>query len=362
MNKSALDYAIIAAETIMNKFSVEDLPPANHFHYHQGVFLAGVERLYNLTNDEKYKNYIKAWVDIYIDENGNCKTCNLDMFDDIQPGILLFNLYDTTKDERYKIMLDTLYKNIEMWPTNAKGGVWHKKFLKNQMWLDSMYMMGVFSSMYAKRFNKSYMFDKIYTQAKLMYTYMKNPKTGLLYHMWDDSKEESIVNNKTGIIEVSWGRALSWYVVALSEILEQLPKKHYLRQKFIDIEIELLNSIIKYQDKISGQWYQVVDRINDTQNFTESSCTALFTYAIAKCINLGILDKSYCEYALKGYKGTLDKIEIKNNEFVMKDICVGTGFGNGKLDYYYSRPTRENDLHGVGAFLLMTTEIYKMEK
>lgn len=359
-NKTALDYAKMGAAAIMDKFTPETLPPAGRFHYHQGVFLAGVEKLYNITGDEKYRNYIKEWVDLNIDSNGNSTTCYLTEFDDIQPGILLFDLYKTTGNERYKKMLDRMIRAIEMWPTNAKGGVWHKYYNPNQMWLDSMYMMGYFSSKYAAEFKHTYMFEKVYTQMKLMYENMRNPKTGLLYHMWDDSKAVPVTDRESGLIKHHWGRAIGWYVVALAEILELMPKEYHLRQEFADIEAELLTVLAKYQDKDSGLWYQLVDKADDQRNWQESSCSALFTYAMAKALRIGIIDESFKENIIKGYNGVLSMTEMRDGVFTLTGVCIGTGFGNGTEQFYFDRPVVENDLHGMGAFLLMCTEINKI--
>lgn len=357
-NINALDYAKMGAQALMDKFTVETLPPVNHFHYHQGVFLAGVERVYKLTGDEKYKKYIKAWADMHIDKEGNAPYQADTIFDDVQPCLLLFDLYRETNDERYKIMMDRSFRNVEMWPTNAKGGVWHMKFMDNQMWLDTMYMMGVFSARYAKEFDVPYMFEKIHKQMKLMREYMTAPESGLLYHVWDDSKKIENCDPETGLIRHCWGRAIGWYVVAIAEILECLPNEHHLRQEFIDIEIEVLTALVKYQDKESGCWYQLVDKPENPSNWTESSCTALFTYAMAKCLRNGIIDDSFTDAINKGYKGAISKTEIRDGVLIMKDICIGTGHGDEQ--HYYDRPTVENDLHGMGALLLMCTEVYKL--
>lgn len=357
-NRSALDYARMCADNIMRKFTPDKLPPTGRFHYHQGVFFAGVERIYQLTHEEKYMEYLKEWVDLNIDEKGNSDTCYLTEFDDIQPGILLFNLYDKTGDERYKIMLDRMNDAVEKWPTNAKGGVWHKYYNPNQMWLDTMYMMGVFETMYAARFNNPYMFEKIYSQMKLMYDYMKNPKTGLLYHMWDDSKKHDLVDKETGLIKVHWGRAMGWYVTALAEIMEYAPKDSQLYQEAKRIEIEMLDVLRKYQNKESGLWYQVIDKIDDERNWTETSCTALFTYAAAKSYRLGIIGEEYKDMILSGYNGALSKTQVKGDVLSVTGVCIGTGVG--EVDYYYDRPVITDDLHGTGTFILMCTEIYKI--
>jgi len=353
---NSLEYAIAGAKTIMQKFSPQELPPTHRFHYHQGVFLTGLERIYKLTKEVKYLDYIKEWVDFNIDENGNAPQCVLTEFDDIQPGMLLFNLYDETHEKRYKIMLEKIYGAIEKWPTNAKGGVWHKYQNKNEMWLDSMYMFGVISAMCANFFDNKYLFEKIYTQMALMRDNMTNPETGLMYHMWDDSGKNEFIDKKTNCIPVHWGRAMGWYVAALAEILELMPADFKYRQCFIDTQRELLTALKNYQDRKSGLWYQVLDISEDKRNWLETSCTALFTYAAAKAYRLGIIDDSFKDMITDGYNGVLSKTKLNKDCLSIEGVCIGTGVHY--LDYYLTRPTVENDLHGMGAFLLMCTEIY----
>lgn len=357
---NSLEYAKAGARTLMKKFKPAELPPSHRFHYHQGVFLAGLERLYKLTGDTQYRDYIKEWVDFNIDEDGNAPQCVITEFDDIQPGILLFNLYGETGDKRYKIMLERLYDAIEKWPTNAKGGIWHKYQNKNQMWLDSMYMMGVITAMCANFFDNEYLYGKLHTQMKLMRDNMTNPENGLMYHMWDDSGANPFVDKDTHCISVHWGRAMGWYVVALVEILELMPENCKYRQDFIDTEIKLLYELRKYQDKETGLWYQVLDMGADERNWLETSCSSLFVYAAAKAYRLGIIDESYMDMITSGYEGVLSKTTMNGDCLNVTGVCIGTGVEY--LEYYFNRPTVENDLHGMGAFLLMSTEVYKIKE
>ena len=353
---TALNYAELGAKTLMDKFKPDELPPTDRFHYHQGVYLAGVERVYHLTGEREYYDYIKAWADHNIDEDGNCMGCHLDEFDDIQPAILLFNLYKTTGDERYKKVMDTCATATLQWPLNSFGAVWHKYHFPNQMWLDCMYMMGLFSSMYAKEFDCPKLFDMVYDLMRGMRGHMVNPETGLMYHMYDDSKKANFINPQTGAVEVHWGRAMGWFVVAIIEILDYLPSDYSHRQEFIDAELSLLNALLKYQDKETGLWYQVVDKVDDKRNWFETSCSALYTYALAKCMRVGLVDKSYKDILIKAYEGVLSKVSVEEDGIFVSDVCIGTGFGD--LEFYFARPTVINDLHGMGAFLLMCTEVY----
>ncbi|MCD8390645.1 MAG: glycoside hydrolase family 88 protein [Firmicutes bacterium] len=345
----SIDYARLCVDSVMARTRAEDLPPADRFHYHQGVFLAGVEQIYNITGEEKYREYIKRWTDFNIDENGYAKNCVCTEFDDIEPANLLFDLYSSTGDKRYKTLLDRLYAVIMKWPVNSEGGVWHKYRCPNQMWLDSMYMMGVFSARYAKAFGKTDIFDKALRLMNVMRKRMLNPETGLMYHMYDESRRNRFVDSD-GLIRVHWGRAMGWYASALAEMYELFP-----RHDIAETERELIGALAEYQSD-AGLWYQVTDMPRDPRNWYETSSSALFTYAAAKSLRLGIVGAEYEKTMINGFKGVLTKVTTDGG-FGIEGICVGTGVG--PLGYYFDRPTSENDLHGMGAFLLMCAQIHK---
>ena len=353
----SLDYAAAGAAAIINKYKPEELPPSNKFHYHQGVFLTGVERLYNIMGDLEYSEYIKKWVDYNIDADGNAPRCRFTEFDDIQPAVLLFRLYSETGDKRYKIMLERVNDVLEKWPTNAVGGVWHKYQNKNQMWLDSMYMMGVISAKCADFFDNEYMYAKIHTQMRLMRDNMTDPKTGLMYHMWDDSRCADFIDSETGCVQVHWGRAMGWYLAALAEIIEILPDSSAFKNDFENTLKVYFSAVRKYQDKDTGLWYQVLDKGNDKRNWYETSCSALFVYAAAKAKNNGIIGNEYDDMIKNGYLGVIGKTSIDNGLLELNGVCIGTGINY--IEGYYSRPVVTNDLHGMGAFLLMCTEVSK---
>jgi unsaturated rhamnogalacturonyl hydrolase len=355
--KNALDYARMGADTLIRRFVVEELPPKNRFHYHQGVFLSGVERIYLLSGEKKYRDYIKAWIDYYIDESGKIRfDDHARQFDDMQPAILLFSLFKETGDPRYKKVLDDFAPLVEMWPTNAKGGFWHKYDNENQMWLDGLYMIGPWAAMYARDFGRPYFFEKIYRQMNLMRRNMTDPETGLLYHAWDDSRAAEWADAKTGLSPEFWGRAIGWYAVAIMDILDYFPAEHERRREFVGAGIDIINALVRFQDEESGLWFQVVDKGGRPGNWLEVSCSCLYTYAIAKAVRKGLLHKSYARYARRAYEGIINKLRFEGTDLIISSICVGTGVGD--YDFYIKRPTVQNDLHGMGAFLLMCTEYH----
>ncbi|MED5098716.1 MULTISPECIES: glycoside hydrolase family 88/105 protein [Niallia] len=350
-----IQWAEKACETIMTKFEAEQLPP-ERFHYHQGVFLSGMEKCWKETKKDKYFTYIKKWVDSHVREDGSVTKLKTDELDDMQPGVLLFNLYEQTGDERYKKALYHIVPLLKTLKCNPSGGFWHKEHYPNQMWLDGLYMGGPIAVQFAKAFGETEYADMITHQALLLEKHTKDPDTGLLYHGWDETKAAEWADPITGAAPEFWGRAIGWVPAALLEILEYLPEDHKDKKALTSMLQDLLIALTKYQDSNSGLWYQVIDKGHLSDNWLENSCSSLFVHAIAKAVRLGYLEDKYLPFAQKGYQGVIDTLKYDTNgNLIIGNICIGTGIGD--YQHYIARPTSENDLHGAGAFILMCVEM-----
>ncbi len=358
--KTALDYGKLACDTMMKKFKAEDLPPKGRFHYHQGVFLSGMEKIYELCKEEAYYYYIKDWVDSIIDDNGNIHEFDSGQMDDIQPGILLYFLYKKTGEEKYKNALDTLVSIFKTYPRNKEGGFWHKSIRVNQMWLDGLYMGGPICAQYGSEFHKPEYFDMITEQIILMEKRTKDSKTGLWYHAYDEDRKMEWADKETGRSGYFWGRSIGWVPVALLEDLRFLPKEHKNYETVVKMLCSLLKAIVTFQDSKTGMWYQVVDKVGEDGNWPETSCTCLFTSAICEAVLRGYLDEDYLDYAKKGYEAVIGRLKEDSNGIILDNVCIGTGVGD--YEYYCNRPTSENDLHGIGAFLLMCSSYEKIRQ
>lgn len=355
-NRKAIDYAKSACDTMMRKFEGADLPPKGHFHYHQGVFLSGVYQTYLLSGEEKYFDYMKEWVDSIIDEQGNVSCYDPGQLDDIQPGILLYPLLDRTGDERYKKALDTLLPYVLNFPRNEVGGFWHKSDLPNQMWLDGLYMGGPIAAEYASRFGKPEYLELTINQELLMQKYTMDRETGLWYHAWDSSKKAVWADPETGLSPEFWGRSIGWVPVAVLDVMDFIPEDHPKYQDLCDLLKNLLNAVCRCQSE-EGRWYQVVDKGGQEGNWLENSCSSLFTAALCKAVRKGILGKEYLEAARKGYEGVIHDLKWDGEDLLLGNVCIGTGVGDYR--HYCDRPVSTNDLHGVGAFLLMCAEVMR---
>ncbi|MCR6095351.1 glycoside hydrolase family 88 protein [Salipaludibacillus agaradhaerens] len=357
LDQTPLEWAEQACQSLMNTYEPIMLPPKKRWHYHQGVFLCGMIDVWKATQDDTYYEYVKEYVDGLVDDNGNVYFAR-DELDAIQAGQLLFPIYNQTKEAKYAIAAKKLRQLINTINRTSEGGFWHKDKYPYQMWLDGLYMAGPFLLMYGEAFNEPELVDTVLHQEELMRTHTKDDTTGLYFHGWDERGETPWTEEGRYHAPEIWGRALGWYGMALTMIVERLPENHPKIGVLQGVIQKLVKNIVKFQDEETGLWYQIVPKGKEADNWLETSCTSLFVLTILRAVNDGYVDNSYAEYALKGYKGIINhKVSVnKDGVLSLKGICIGTSIGT--YDYYVNRETSVNDLHGVGTFVLASVQLH----
>ncbi|HNW51182.1 MAG TPA: glycoside hydrolase family 88 protein [Prolixibacteraceae bacterium] len=316
--------------------------------------------------DQKYSNYMKTYVDYFINDDGTVKGYNPEEYnlDRINPAKNLFTLYKRTGDEKYNKAIQLFVKQMENHPKTNSGGYWHKKVYPNQMWLDGIYMGSPFLAQYAREYNKPEWFDVVTHQITLIYDKTVDPKTALLYHAWDESKKERWANPETGQSPNFWSRSMGWYVMAIVDVLDYLPENHPDRAKIITLLNTTLDALLKVADKETGLWYQVLDQGNRKGNYIEASGTCMYIYAMAKAANKGYIKKKYLQIANEKFDSVIKNLIVKdsNDNLVLKNVCGGCGLGgnpyrDGSYEYYVTEKVVDNDSKGVGPFILAAIEL-----
>ena len=84
----------------------------------------------------------------------------------------------------------------------------------------------------------------------------------------------------------------------------------------------------------------------------------MYTYTVSRAVERGYAGKDYEKVAQKGYRGVLASITRNpDGTIAMPNICEGTNVGD--LAFYLARARHTNDLHGLGAFLIMNEQLRK---
>jgi len=337
--------------------------------YCNGLELQSIYQVWKLTADPKYFNYVKSYADTIINADGSITGYKLEdhNLDKLNSGKILFALYAKSNEAKLKKALDILRSQIRTQPRTSDGGFWHKKIYTNQMWLDGLYMASPFLAEYAYRFGEKELYDEVANQILLVAKHTYDPKTGLYYHGWDESKKQRWANPETGTSPNFWSRSMGWYMMAMVDVLDFLPANHPQRADIIKILANLSQSLDQYRDKKTGMWYQVTDRAGEKGNYVESSGSAMFIYSWVKAAQKGYLPKSYAVKGEKAYDQFV-KTFIKVNgdgTISLTDACSVAGLGgepryrDGSYQYYISEPKRDNDPKAVAPFIMASVLLKK---
>ena len=333
--------------------------------YTYGLVGLSFQQLYLATNDSKYFEYTKKYIDEIIDSLGIIRTYRLSAYniDQINAGKVLFMLYDLTKGEKYKTALDTLRKQLSNQPRTTAGGYWHKLRYPNQMWLDGVYMGAPFLAQYAKVFNEPALFDDIANWIITVEEKTRDAKTGLLYHAWDESRKQPWADSITGCSPNFWGRAVGWYAMAIVDVLDYFPKNHPGYNDLIAVLNRLCEAVVKVQDEKTGLWYQVLDQKKREGNYLEGSVSSMLTYALLKSSRMGYIGKNYRQAGIKAFMGITKNLITESPEglLTISPVCAVAGLGgfpyrDGSYEYYIHEQKRDNDPKATGPFILASLE------
>lgn len=336
--------------------------------YVTGTVLRGFEELWRKTGDERYYQYIKYTVDGVVNENGTINGYRVSDYniDEINEGRMVLLLYKETGLEKYKKAAELLRSQLRDHPRTSEGGFWHKERYPWQMWLDGLYMGNPFYAEYGLLFDEPEDFDDVVLQLTLMEKHARDPNTGLLYHGWDESREQDWADPLTGCSPSFWGRAIGWYAMALVDVLDYLPLDHTGRDSVIAIISRLAEAMTAFQDENSGVWWQVVDQGGREGNYLESSVSCMMVYALGKAIRKGYINETYQPAVIKAYQGILNEFITENTDtsinLIQTCTTAGLGYGrDGSYDYYvYGTTISVNDGKGVGPFTTASLEIERL--
>jgi unsaturated rhamnogalacturonyl hydrolase len=343
--------------------------------YEEGVVWLGLTRLWYNTGDARYFKYVQHQVDRLVDKDGNILTYKAEEYslDNILCGRLLLLLYETTGQEKYYKAAKRLRQQLNDQPRTAEGSFWHKKKYTSQVWLDGLYMAQPFLAQYAALFHEDSVFEDITRQFTVIERHTRDPKTGLLYHGWDESGLERWAQKTSGETNGHspnfWGRAMGWYGMALMDVLDYYPANHPGRKVLVAILQRYAAAIQKVQDKATGLWWDILDKPGAPGNYLEASASAMFVYTLARGMRLGYLPASYGPAAQKGYQGLIGHFigtgtdgQTVLNGTVSVSGLGGNPYRDGSYAYYTGEKVVVNDPKGVGAFLLAAGEMGWQDK
>jgi unsaturated rhamnogalacturonyl hydrolase len=238
-------------------------------------------------------------------------------------GAVPLEIYIQTKQQKYLDMGQGLAD--KQWEDPTPEGLTKQ----TRFWIDDMYMITMVQLQAYRATGDAKYLDRA---ALEMSTYLDKlqQSNGLFYHAPD--------------VPFFWGRGNGWVAAGMAEILRSLPENHPRRARILEGYRKMMESLLKYQGK-DGMWRQLIDH---PESWPESSCTAMFTFAMITGVKNGWLEKkAYAKAARKGWLGLVSYVDANAD---LREVCEGTNKKND-LGYYMNRGRNTGDLHGQAPLL-----------
>ena len=352
---------IVVPESAPQGAHLRPASPYNDWRYWNGVLNIAMMRLGNVLHDSSYERFAEKNISFGFDNvqyfekryRGENKWSypfgqlfKMEELDDCGAmGASVIKVYEQERQLRYLEYIDRAANHIENVQARLDDRTLVRAFPRRwTLWADDLYMGVSFLARMGRLTGRHEYFDDAARQVINFHKYLFDATKGLMYHCWfSDTKQHGIA---------LWGRANGWAMVAQVDLLDEVPKDYAYRDTLLSLLRRDVHGLVRYQDK-SGLWHQLLDK---QDSYLETSCTAMFTYAIARSVDKGYVDTVFASSARKGWQGVLTRIRPDGK---IEGVCTGTGVGDS-LGFYYKRPTPLNDVHGIGAVILAGTEILLM--
>ncbi len=336
--------------------------------YPIALYLYGQYHVYLRTGDASRLTYIRQWADRFVPPDGNISN-SFNNLDSMLGGRVLLILYKETGQAKYRTAAKEIHDRLQTYPKTSDprypptGGYWHStsESRVGQLWADGVFMSMPFLAEWGRdaattQADRDWSYNTAADQLLVYAAHLQQPN-GLMKHAYDEPRDESWSDNTTGLSQEYWCRAIGWFGMATHMILDTIPATHPKRGQLVSIVQNLVRGFETYQDPATGRWFQVVDKGHLPDNWTETSCSSMYTYTIDRAIEKGYVSAAqYQDNADKGFQGVLNKVRLGTDNLTYLDtISEGTNVGN--YAYYRDRLQRTNDFHGLGAFLIMFEQL-----
>lgn len=297
-------------------------------HYAEACAAVGALRFSVLVEDQKNLDRLIKRYEPLLDENSKLvsRRPHVDQF---VIGIVPLQIFQINQDKRY--LNQGLTFADRQWDNPREDGLTSQ----TRWWIDDLYMVCMLQ-MQAFRATGEMKYANRAAMQMSAYLDTLQQKNGLFHHGPDSP--------------FFWGRGNGWVASAMTEVLLDLPKDHKLHADILDHYIRMMQALLTYQSD-NGMWRQVVDY---PYAWGESSCTAMFAYAMAVGLRNGWLaEAEYRPVLDKAWAALAAHVDREGN---VREICVGTGKEND-LEYYLKRPRQIGDFHGQAPVLWLISEL-----
>jgi unsaturated rhamnogalacturonyl hydrolase len=303
-----------------------------------GVWMFALTELYRVTRESDLHDYYQSWLDYWIEQG-----YRIAWSDSCPPAITAVALLNEKSTDTYQQVVDDTLEYLDVTaPRTEAGGISHNGTYghgKPFVWLDSLFMFGMVLNRWGDLADTARL-DMMSEQVQIFADALQDDN-GFMRHAQDwPGYDESVY----------WARGNGWVVASLSDYL-----RARVEQDATDPEVEQvfrnhIRAIIGAQQS-SGLWLSVMSHPEESDNYLETSASALFAYGIARAYRYGILGEDERKVAQAAVKGIEQRI---SDGSIVTGVSLATD--PWPLQQYLDVPIADDVNYGVGAVILALLE------
>ena len=264
---------------------------------------------------EDYVDFLRAYCDYWAKVDPA-----VDQSDTAAPGLITYAMYKRTGNDEYKRLTDKVLHYIRYEPRlyldclNHLGCSKKGKLYPRSVWIDSVMMFSVFTSLYARENGDRELIDFAARQPKQYAEMMLDKKKGLWAHSyWVDYK--TAFPKK----DLFWGRGNGWVICGFPMILDNIGLEHPEAEGIIELFRTTSEALLPCMNEDYS-----FNTLLKYKSYRELSATALISAGWLHGIRCGYLDKKFLEPAIRAFETCVNAMEETGEGVYMTEISGPT--------------------------------------
>lgn len=313
-----------------------------------------IDELDKENGTESYTDFLCSYCDYWAKADPA-----VDQSDTAAPGLITYAMYKRTANAEYKRLTDKVLDYIRYEPRlyldclNHLGCSKKGKIYPKSVWIDSVMMFSVFTSLYANESGDAELLDFAARQPKQYASMMLDKEKGLWAHSY-------WVNQKTAFPkrDLFWGRGNGWVICAFPMILDNIGLDHKEAPEIIRLFRQTSEALLEcMRDDYT------FNTLLKYKSYRELSATALISAGWLHGIRCGYLDEKFLEPAIKAFEACVNAMEESDDGVYMTEIS-GPTIPLPLLPKlgYKMIPLGKNWSYGVAALIFAAIEYRKLLK
>ena len=274
-----------------------------------------LDELDKVNGTDRYTEFLTAYCDYWAKVDPA-----VDQSDTAAPGLITYAMYKRTGNPEYRRLTDKVLHYIRNEPRlyldclNHLGSSGKGKLYPKSVWIDSVMMFSVFTSLYARENGDTELLEFAARQPKQYASMMFDPEAHLWAHSYWVNSGRAFPRR-----QLFWGRGNGWVVCGFPMILDQIGPDHPQAAEIIEIYRKTSRALL---DCMRPD--HTFPTLLKYPSYRELSATALISAGWMHGIARGYLDESFLEPAVHAFRACVNAIEESEAGVFMPEISGPT--------------------------------------